>query len=58
MLDVIKCSNSFFKCVNDRGATPDGVRSNHSAVWMVFLNRSIKCKSDYIERPVIDWKNI
>ena len=25
---------------------------------MVFLNRSIKFKSDYIERPFIDWKNI
>ena len=25
---------------------------------MVFLNRYIKFKSDYIERPVIDWKNI
>ena len=58
MLDVITCSTSFFKCVNDCSAIPDGVRSDHSAVRIVFLNRYIKFKSDHIERPVIDWKNI
>ena len=51
-------STSFLKCVNDCGAIPDGVRINHSAVLMVFLNPFIKFKSDYIQRPVIDWKNI
>ena len=58
MLDVITCSTSFFKCVNDCGAVPDGVRSNHSAVQMVYLNRSIKFKSNFIERPIIEWKSI
>ena len=58
MLDVTTCSTSFFKCVSDCGATPDGVRSYPSAIQMVFLNRSIKFKSDFIERPVIEWKNI
>ena len=32
--------------------------SNHSAVQMVFLNRTIKFKSYYVERPVIDWDAI
>ena len=45
MLEVITCSTSFFKYVNDCGTKPDGVRSYHSAVWMLFLNRSIKFKS-------------
>ena len=58
VLDVITCSTSFFRFVNDCIKIPDGVQSDHSVVWMVFLNRSIKFKSDYIERPVVDWKNI
>ena len=58
MLDVITCSTSFFKCVNDCGAAPDGVRSDHSDVRWYFLNRSIKFKSNFIERPIIDWKSI
>ena len=58
MLDIITLSTSFFKCGNDCSTTPYGVQTNHSAVWMVLLNRSIKFKSDYSERPVIDWKNI
>ena len=58
MLDVIKYSTSFFKCVNDCGTTLDGVQSDHYAVRTVFLNRFIKFKSDYSKRPVIDRKNI
>ena len=58
MLDVITCSTSFFKFVNNCGAVTDGVRSNHSAVRMLFLNCSIKFKSNFIERPIIDWKII
>ena len=58
MLDVITCSTSFYKCVNDCDTTPDGVRSNHSDIWVLFLNRSIKFKTDYSERPVIDWKKL
>ena len=58
MLDIITCSTSFFKCVKYCGAVPDGVRSDHSAVRMVFINRSIQFKSNFIERPIIDWKSI
>ena len=54
MLDVITCSTSFFKCVNDCGAIPDGVQNNHFDIWMLFLNCSIKFRSVYIECPVID----
>ena len=58
MLDVINSSVSFYKYILDCGVTPKGVRSDHSAVQMVFLNRMIKFKSDYVERPVIDWDEI
>ena len=58
MLDVTTSSFSFFKCIIDCGVTPKGVRIDHSAVQMVFLNRTIKFKSDYVERPVIDWNKI
>ena len=58
MLDVITSSVSFSKCVRDCVVTPKGVRIDHSAVQMVFLNRPIKFKSDYVERPVIDWDAI
>ena len=58
MLDVITSSFSFSKCIRDCGVTPKGLRSDHSAVQMVFLNRMIKFKSDYVERPVIDWDAI
>ena len=58
MLDVITPSFSFSKCIRDFGVMPKGVRSDHSAVQMVFLNRTIKFKSDYVERPVIDWDAI
>ena len=58
MLDVITCSTSFFKCVSDCGVIPYRVRSDHSAVRMVFLNRSIKFKSNFFDHPVIDWKGI
>ena len=58
MLDVITCLTSFFVCVIDCSATQDGVRRDHSAVQVLFLNRSVKFKSDYIELPVIDWKKI
>ena len=58
ILDVITCSTSFFKCVSDCGVITEGVWSDHSAGRMVFLNRSIKFKSDFVEQPVIDWKGI
>ena len=58
MLDVITFSTSFFECVNDCGTTPDVLRSNHYAARMLLLNHSIKFKSDYTKRPVIDWKKL
>ena len=58
MLDVITSSVSFYNYILDGGVTPKGVRSDHSAVQMVFLNITIKFKSDYMERPVIDWDAI
>ena len=58
MLDMITCFTSFLKCVNNSGTTPDGIRSDHSAFRIVFLDHSISIKSYYRERPVIDWKNI
>ena len=58
MIDVITTSDSFFKHVRDCGVTPTGMRSDHSAVKLIFSNRSIKFNSTYIERPVIDWKSI
>ena len=58
MLDVITYSTSFFKCVSDYGVIPNGVQSDHSAVIMVLLNRSIKFKSGFVEHPVLDWKEI
>ena len=58
MFDVITSSFSFFKCIRDCGVTPKGVWSDQPAVQMLFLNRTIKFKSDYVERPVIDWNKI
>ena len=58
MLDVITTSDSFFKRVRDCGFMPTGMRSNHSAVKLIFSNRSIKFNYTYVERPVIDWKCI
>ena len=56
--DVITTSESFFKHVRDCGVTSTGMRSNHSAVQLIFSNMSIKFNSIYVERPVIDWKFI
>ena len=58
MLDIITCSTSFFKCVQDCGTTPYGIQSNQYSVRIVFFNLYIRFKSDYSECPVIDWKNI
>ena len=35
-----------------------GMKSDHSAVRLEFTNRSIKFKTKFIKKPVIDWKNI
>ena len=35
-----------------------GMKSDHSVVRLEFTNRSIKFKTKFIKKPVIDWKNI
>ena len=34
------------------------MRSDHSAVRLEFMNQSIKYKTTFIKKPVIDWKSI
>ena len=34
------------------------MKSDHSAVWLEFLNRSIQFKTTFFKKPVIDWKCI
>ena len=58
MLDVISVSENFFKYVKSCGISKKGMRSNHSAVRLEFMNRSIKYKTTFIKKPVIDWKAI
>ena len=58
MLDVMTSYLLFFKCIIDCCVTQKGVSNYHSAVQVVFLNRTIEFKSDYVERPVIDWNEI
>ena len=48
----------FFKCVRNCGVSPKGPRSDHSAVQLYFMNWSIKYKSKFIKRTVMDWKAI
>ena len=40
------------------GVSPKGPRSDHSAVQLYFMNWSIKYKSKFIKRTVMDWKAI
>ena len=58
MLDIITCSTSFFKCVNDCGTTPDGVRSNHYAVQMVLLNPFIKSSQTIVSSQSLTGKTL
>ena len=34
------------------------MKSDHSAVQLKFVNRSIKFKTTFSKKPVIDWKSI
>ena len=56
MLDVITNSDSFSKHVRECEVMPTGMRSDQSAVKLIFSNRSIKFNYTYVELPVIDWK--
>ena len=58
MLDVISVYENFFKCVISCGVSKKGKRSDHSTVRLDFMNRSIKHKTTFIKKPVIDWKAI
>ena len=58
MLDLISGYETFFKCVRNCGVSPRGMRSDHLAVALEFMNRSIKYKSTFVKRQVIDWKSI
>ena len=58
MLDGISVSESFFKSVRNYGVSKKGMRSDHSAVRLDFMNQSIKYKTTFIKKPVIYWKAI
>ena len=58
MLDVIYVSENFYKCVRNCGISEMGMKSDHSAVRLEFVNRSIKFKATFFKKPVIDWKSI
>ena len=48
MLDVISVYDNFFKCVKNCGVSKKGMRSDHYAVRLDFMNRSIKYNTTFI----------
>ena len=58
MLDVVSVSKNFYNCVRNCGISKTGMKSDHSAVRLEFVNRSIKFKTTFFKKPVIDWKYI
>ena len=58
ILDLITSYFSIFKCIIHGGVTPKVIQSDSSAVQMVFLNRLLKLKSDYVESPIKEWNKI
>ena len=58
MLDVISVSENLFKCVRNCGVCRKGIISDHSAVRLDFMKRSVKYKTTFIKKLVIDWKYI
>ena len=58
MLDVISVSKNFYKSVRNCGISKTGMKSDHSAVRLEFVNRSIKFNTTFFKIPVIDWKYI
>ena len=54
MLDVISVSDNFFKCVRICGVSKKGMISDPSDVRIYFMKRSIKYKTTFIKKPVID----
>ena len=58
MLDVISVSKDFYKNVRNGEVSKTGMKSDHSAVRLEFVNISIKFKTTFSKKPVIDWKSI
>ena len=58
MLDVISVSENFYKCVRNCGISKTGMKSDHSALRIEFVNQSIKSKNTFFKKQVIDWKYI
>ena len=58
MIDVISVSDNFFRCVRKYGLYKKRMRSDNSAVRIDFMNRSIKYKTIFIKKPVINCKYI
>ena len=58
MLDVISVSKDFYKNVRNCEVSKTGMKSDHSAVWLEFVNTSIKFKTTFSKKPTIDWKYV
>ena len=58
MLDVILVSENFFEYVKSCGISKKGMKIDHSAVRLEFMNQSIKYKITFIKKRVIDCKAI
>ena len=58
MLDVISVSKNFYKNVRNGGISKTGMKSDHSAVRLEFVNISTNFKTNFSKKPVIDWKSI
>ena len=56
MLDVISVSKDFYKNVRNCEVSKTGMKSDHSAVQLEFVNSSIKFKTTFSKKPVIYWK--
>ena len=56
MLDVISISENFFKCVESCEISKKGMICDHCDVRLDFMIRSIKYKTTFIKKTVIDWK--
>ena len=58
MLDVISVSKNFYKNIINCGISKTGMKSDHFSVRLEFVNRSIKFKTNFYKKPVIDRKSI
>ena len=58
IIDAISVSEKFFKCIKSCGISKKFMRINHSSVRLEFMNWSVKYKTTFIKKLVIDWKAI